>query len=86
VLPEVGVIESQLLPPVTVVLDTDQSMTPLPLLRIPKVCGGTIPPFATAVNVRPVWERRIVCCTALTVTVTGIVAVAADVVIVIWPV
>src|SRR5271157_203100 len=77
VVPDAGVTDSQALPPVRVELDTDQSMEPLPLLRMPKVCGGTIPPLATAGKVRPVCDSRITCCTALTVTVTGIVWVVS---------
>src|SRR5580704_4214591 len=43
VLPELGVTESQL--PVSVTeLATDQSITPVPLLKMPKLCEGTVPP------------------------------------------
>jgi hypothetical protein len=79
--PEVGVSASQL-PPETVEPATLQFMAPTPPFRIAKLCDGGDPAFDTVVNVRAVWESRIVCVAALIVKVTGIASVVLAVTVI----
>ena len=69
--PEAGDTDSQLAPPARVVARAVQLICPWPILRTPTVCAGTTPPPATAVNVSPVCESRIVCRPVVTVADTG---------------
>jgi hypothetical protein len=57
-------------------------MAPTPPFRIAKLCDGGDPAFDTVVNVRAVWESRIVCVAALIVKVTGIASVVLAVTVI----
>ena len=59
--PEFGVTANQFEPPDNVLLWIFQFIVPRPVLRTAKVCGGTGPPFAAAVNCKPVCDRRMEC-------------------------
>src|SRR5258708_40252758 len=68
-----GVTVSQPGPPESVEEAADQFIEPCPIFSTPKFCGGGAPPPNTAVKVKPVWERRMVCVPAATVMMTGTV-------------
>src|SRR5580704_1778158 len=73
--PKAGFTDRKVSAPGCAITDAVQCITPIPTLSTLKDCGGTTPPPATAVKVRPVCDRRIVCGTELMVIVTGTVVV-----------
>src|SRR5262245_47919423 len=84
--PAFGVIDNQLGPPDSVDAIADHAITPCPLFSTPTLCGRGRPPPATAVNVSPVCESRIVRGIALMVMFTGTVTRSpVFAVIEIWP-
>jgi len=52
--PLVVSILSQFGPPESVEVDAVQFSTPVPIFTTPNFCGGTTPPWATAVKLMPV--------------------------------
>src|SRR5215831_18580675 len=69
--PLAWVTESHPLPAGSVDAVALHVIVPWPIFSTPNVCGGTAPPAATAVNVKPVCESRIVCWAELMIIVTG---------------
>src|ERR1035438_4283615 len=73
------------LPPFSVVAVAVQLMAPCPMLRMPKFCASGMPPCATAVKLKALWESSMVAAGALTDRVTGTVLLLPPPVIVTAP-
>src|SRR5580658_3484363 len=58
-------------PPDAVMACAVQFIDPAPPLTIPRLCGKTVPPDATATNVKPSCESTIFCSGGLMVSVTA---------------